>query len=86
MFPGSHAMPPYRKAGATRRRALELLGRCGDGCTEALMLAHGFPAALLVELVRDGYTTATADRMMAGARTVEVARFCITELGRKAVR
>ena len=79
-------MPPYRKAGATRRRALELLACCSDGCTEALMLAHGFPAALLVELVRDGYTTATADRMMAGARTVEVTRFCITELGRKAVR
>jgi hypothetical protein len=27
---------------ATRRRALELLASCRDGCTEAIMLAHGF--------------------------------------------
>lgn len=78
-------MPSFRKAGATRRRALELLARCGDGCTEALMLAHGFPAALLVDLVRSGYATANAAQMMAGARAVEVTRFSITELGRKAV-
>src|SRR6266849_6362600 len=25
-----------------RRRALELLASCRDGCTEAIMLAHGF--------------------------------------------
>jgi hypothetical protein len=25
-----------------RRRALELLASCPDGCTEAMMLAHGF--------------------------------------------
>jgi hypothetical protein len=25
-----------------RRRALELLASCSDGCTEAIMLAHGF--------------------------------------------
>jgi hypothetical protein len=28
---------------ATRRRALELLASCRDGCTEAIMLAHGIP-------------------------------------------
>jgi hypothetical protein len=27
---------------ATRRRALELLASCRDGCPEAIMLAHGF--------------------------------------------
>ena len=27
---------------ATRRRALELLAESRDGCTEAIMLAHGF--------------------------------------------
>ena len=32
-----------------RRRALELLAGSADGCTEALMLAHGFTIPLLVE-------------------------------------
>jgi hypothetical protein len=27
---------------ATRRRGLELLASCRDGCTEAIVLAHGF--------------------------------------------
>jgi hypothetical protein len=31
-----------RNAPATRRRALELLAGSRDGCTEAIMLAHGF--------------------------------------------
>jgi hypothetical protein len=35
---------------ATRRRALELLDPCRDGCTEALMLAHGFSIEQMVEL------------------------------------
>jgi hypothetical protein len=35
-----------------RRRALELLASCRDGCTEAIMLAHGFTIPLMVELVR----------------------------------
>jgi hypothetical protein len=32
---------------ATRRRTLELLAGGRDGCTEAIMLAHGFPIASL---------------------------------------
>jgi hypothetical protein len=32
-----------------RRRALELLASCRDGCTEAIMLAHGFTIAQMVE-------------------------------------
>jgi len=37
-----------------RRRALELLEASIDGCTEAIMLAHGFTVGLLVDLVEDG--------------------------------
>jgi hypothetical protein len=37
-----------------RRRALELLASCRDGCIEAIMLAHGFIVPLMVELVRAG--------------------------------
>jgi hypothetical protein len=32
-----------------RRRALELLASCRDGCAEALMIAHGFTVAQMVE-------------------------------------
>jgi hypothetical protein len=35
-----------------RRRALELLASTRDGCTEAIMLAHGFTVELMVELIR----------------------------------
>jgi hypothetical protein len=42
-----------------RRRALELLASCRDGCTEALMIAHGFTIAQMVEpLVRAGLASA----------------------------
>jgi hypothetical protein len=43
-----------RNPPATRRRALELLAGSRDGCTEAIMLAHGFTAEMLVDLVRAG--------------------------------
>jgi len=34
-------MPTRRKLKPSHRRALELLASCRDGCTEAIMLAHG---------------------------------------------
>ena len=36
---------------ATRRRALELLAASRDGCTEAVMIAHGFTVQQIVDLV-----------------------------------
>jgi hypothetical protein len=48
-----------------RRHALELLASCRDGCTEAIMLAHGFTVPQMVELVRAGLATATAERVFA---------------------
>jgi len=45
------------KSSADRRRALELLARCTDGCTEAVLLAHGFTTKLITELVRTGLAT-----------------------------
>jgi hypothetical protein len=68
---------------ATRRSALELLASCRDGCTEAIMLAHGFTVPQMVELVRSGLATATAERVVAGSRKIEVARVRITEAGRR---
>jgi hypothetical protein len=66
-----------------RRRALELLAASRDGCTEAVMLAHGFTIPQMVELVRAGLATATAERVVAGKRIIEVARVRITEAGRR---
>jgi hypothetical protein len=74
-----HASPPA----PDRRRALELLASCRDGCTEAMMLAHGFTIAQMVELVRAGLATASAERVRAGSKTIEVARVRITEAGQR---
>ena len=68
-----------------RRRALELLASCRDGCTEAILLAHGFTIPQMVELVRAGLATATAERMRAGGKLMEVAIVRITEAGRRAL-
>jgi hypothetical protein len=42
------------KSNSDRRRALELLASCRDGCTEAILLAHGFTIPQMVELARAG--------------------------------
>jgi hypothetical protein len=76
---------PRRRPKPDRRRALELLASCRDGCTEAMMLAHGFSIPQLVELVRAGLASATAERVVAGSRTFEIARVRITEAGQKAL-
>jgi hypothetical protein len=71
---------------ATRRRALELLAGSRDGCTEAIMLAHGFTIEQMVELIHAGLATAKAERVVAGGRTIEVARVRITDARRQALR
>jgi hypothetical protein len=57
----------------------------GGGCTEAIMLAHGFTIEQMVELVRAGLASMTAERLVAGGKRIEVARVQITEAGRKAL-
>ena len=56
-------MPTPRRRRAPkpdRLAALELLAACPEGCTEAVMLAHDFTVAQMVELVRAGLATASA--------------------------
>jgi len=36
----------------SRRRARERIASCREGCTEAILAAHGFPTKLLVKLGR----------------------------------
>jgi hypothetical protein len=63
-----------------------LLADCPqEGCAEAVMLAHGFTIPQLVELVRAGLATATAQRVKAGREWMEVATLRITEAGRRAL-
>jgi hypothetical protein len=66
-------MMPRAAAKPDRRRALGLLAASRDGCTEALMLAHGFTVEMLADLVRAGLATAKVERerVVAGGRTVE---------------
>jgi hypothetical protein len=45
-------------------------GREPEGCTEALLLAHGIRLDLIVDVVRAGLATAKGDRMVAGGRSV----------------
>jgi hypothetical protein len=68
-----------------RRRMLELLAASRDRCTESILLAHGFSVPQMVEIINAGLATATAERVVAGSRKVEVARVRITEAGRRAL-
>jgi hypothetical protein len=49
------------------------------------MAAHGVPASLLAELVRDRLAAELAGRVVAGGRTLNVARVKITDAGRRAL-
>src|SRR5262245_407457 len=53
-----HPHRRHRGPKPNRRRALELLAASPEGCTEALMLANGFPVEMLVELIRTGLASA----------------------------
>jgi hypothetical protein len=49
------------------------------------MLAHGFSIDMMVGLVNAKFAKATAERMVAGSKTIEVARVRITAAGRAAL-
>jgi hypothetical protein len=68
-----------------QRRALQLLARSPNGCTEALMMAHGFEGAMLGKLVVDGLALATPHHTQAGHRKMIVVWISITTAGRKAI-
>ncbi len=74
----------YRATAMSRdqRRALRLLAGSPLGCTEAIMLAHGFTTDLLG--VHAGLATATPQTVHAGKRPIEVVRVRITDSGRLA--
>ena len=68
-----------------RRRALELLAASPDGCSEAIILAHGFTTDFLVDLIRAGLATAQTERAVVSRRSMQVTRMRITDAGRRAL-
>src|ERR1700716_1216578 len=76
-------VPPPTPIPDDYRRALGLLADAPDGCTEAIMLAHGIDRELIVELVRDGFTNGHKEVVHSGMRTLRVMRLHITETGHR---
>ncbi len=76
------ARPRKRHLSPKARRALELLASNPLGDTEALML-HGHET--LSGLVLAGLATVVTETMKAGAATVKVERYMITDGGRDAL-
>lgn len=54
-------------------------------CSEAILIAQGFTVHMLVKLVRAGLATAGTGRVVAGGRSIEMARLRITDAGRQAL-
>jgi hypothetical protein len=65
-------------------RALLFLARHPKGCTEAVLMAHGFPSEMLEELVTTGLAKASPEEMKIARRLRKVLCFQITDAGRKA--
>jgi hypothetical protein len=76
---------PDISANSERQRALQLLARSPTGCTETLMLAHGFTAEMLGRLVIDGFASVQRGTMLAGDRQLTVKWIEITDLGQVAI-
>jgi hypothetical protein len=71
--------------GAEQGRALRLLAGSTLGCTEAIMLAHGFTVEVLRRLVLEGLVTAAPGTVNAAGRPIKVTWLTITDLGRQAL-
>jgi hypothetical protein len=65
-------------------RALLLLARHPNGCTEATMMAYGFPTEMLEEFVTAGLVKASPEEMKIARRRRKVICLQITDVGRKA--
>jgi hypothetical protein len=62
-----------------------LLADSPGGCTLDIVFAHGFSAALLIELVEDGLAAAKVNSEMAGEKAPNMTSIHITGAGRVAL-
>jgi hypothetical protein len=69
-----------------QRRALEMLADAGEGgSTLDMLIANGFPAELLADLVREGLAMMRGETVKVDERTVEIIRVMITDAGQIAI-
>jgi hypothetical protein len=68
-----------------QRRALRLLAGSPGGCTEAIMLAHGFTIEMLARLIVDGFAAAEPEHVRPNGRSIKITRMQITEAGGRAL-
>ncbi len=68
---------------AEERRLLKLLAARDDGCTETLLMAHGFALELIDGIVIVRLARAKAERTFAAGRAIKSTRMRITEAGRQ---
>jgi hypothetical protein len=66
-------------------QALTMLADSPHGCTESIMLAHGFAIGMLRDLVLDGLATADREKTRAGMGMITVVRLRITDAERALV-
>jgi hypothetical protein len=66
-------------------RALRLLARSPNGCTEPVILAHGFTLDQIANLVFGGLAKREVRNMTADGRQLKVVRMQITDAGRKSI-
>jgi hypothetical protein len=78
------AVSPYKRGlDPDQLRALGMLAGSPLGCTESVMLAHGFTIDMLTEFVANGLATATPGMIHAGGRPMKVIWLRITDAGRR---
>jgi hypothetical protein len=71
---------------AQQCQALELIASGPRGCTKGLLLADGFAADMLADLVREGLATAQRGAVRVAGREIRVERCRIADAGRKALK
>jgi hypothetical protein len=64
-----------------RRRALELLASCPDGCPDRLMIERGCSVTLMVDLIQARLATLHTQYMRVGPQLMEIVRLKITAAG-----
>jgi len=67
-----------RRPGKDEREVLLLLADSANGCTQSILMAHGFAIGMLRELVRNGMATEERRTIRSGFRTIEVTWLTIT--------